>query len=629
MSPAAAQQSFSSVPPVAGASQLQEQARPRLLIVDDIADNRVILTRRFERRGFEIVEADCGRKALEILTASKFDTVLLDVMMPDMSGLEVLAVIRQTYDGSALPVIMVTANNQSSDVVNALELGANDYVAKPVDFAIAMARVNAQVERKRANEALARAISELSSSNERLEQRVAERTVRLSEANAQLKSEIANRQRSEERSQYLAYHDALTGLANRLLFRQELERATHEAKATNESIGVLFIDLDGFKGVNDTLGHAVGDALLKTLASRLLDALGDNVRIARLGGDEFAIMQTSVRQPHGATVLANQIVDLIGIPCKVEGHTISVSASIGISIGGSDADDVEFLLKSADLAMYRAKSDGRGQFRVFDPEMDAAAQARLRMKNDMREALVAGQFRLHYQPQVSMETRQVIGFEALLRWPHPQNGMIPPAEFIPVAEDTGFIVQLGEWVLRQACDEAAAWPVNVSIAVNLSPVQFQKGNIVGTVINALASSGLAASRLELEITEAVLLDKSDRNMQILQQLRALGVKISMDDFGTGFSSLSYLRNFPFDKIKIDQSFVRNMTEDGRSQTIVGAIAGLGQSFGMATIAEGVETLEQLECLAVKGCTEVQGFFYSKAVPGDDVLALIGRINDAS
>ncbi len=606
-----------------------EARKPRLLIVDDIADNRIILTRRFERRNFEIVEADGGKRALEILKSSSFDAVLLDVMMPDISGLDVLKTIRKTQSASALPVIMVTANNQSADVVTALELGANDYVAKPVDFAIALARVNSQVERKRATEALAHAIDALRGSNEQLEQRVAERTARLSEANAQLKNEIASRQRSEERSQYLAYHDALTGLANRLLFREELESALRDAKAINETVAVLFIDLDGFKGVNDTLGHSVGDSLLKVLAGRMLDSLGDNVRIARLGGDEFAVMQTSAKQPHSATLLAGQIVELIGLPCRIEGHTIGVSASIGISVSGPNADDVEYLLKSADLAMYRAKADGRGQYRVFDPEMDAAAQARLQLKNEMRDALVSGHFQLHYQPQVSMESRQVTGFEALLRWPHSERGMISPAEFIPVAEDSGFIVQLGEWALRQACMEAASWPADITIAVNLSPVQFQKGNLVSAVVSALAASGLPARRLELEITEAVLLDRSDRNLLILQQLRALGVRVSMDDFGTGFSSLTYLRNFPFDKIKIDQSFVRNMTEDGRSQTIVGAIAGLGQSFGMTTTAEGVETLEQLECLAVKGCNEVQGFYYSKAVPLSQVLPLIEKINAAA
>jgi EAL domain-containing protein (putative c-di-GMP-specific phosphodiesterase class I) len=302
-------------------------------------------------------------------------------------------------------------------------------------------------------------------------------------------------------------------------------------------------------------------------------------------------------------------------------------------VSGGAGETVENLLKCADLAMYQAKSDGReqlgpGTFRVFDPEMDVAAQAALRLKNEMRIALMNGGFHANYQPLVSIETRQVTGFEALLRWTHDERGVIPPSVFIPIAESTGLIVQLGEWVLREACREAMTWPSNIKIAVNLSPVQFQKGDLVATVVRALGESRLPANRLELEITEAVLLDRSDRNVQILERLRALGVRISMDDFGTGFSSLSYLRNFPFDKIKIDQSFVRNLSSDGRSLTIVSAITGLGQSFGMSTVAEGVATEDQMDCLVLKGCTEAQGEFYSMPVPASEVPELLKRINQA-
>ena len=605
---------------------------PRILIVDDIADNRIILARRFQRRNFDVVEADCGTRALEIIESDSFDVVLLDVIMPDMSGLEVLRKIRASHSSAALPVIMVTANNTSTDIVGALEIGANDYVAKPVDFAVALARVNVQVERKRASEALAGAYEALNQTNERLEQRVVERTAQLSEINQQLKNEIANREVSEARSQYLAFHDALTGLGNRMLFREELQNALKVAQLTNEKLAILFIDLDGFKNVNDTLGHSIGDALLKALSVRMRDNLPENVQIARLGGDEFAVMQAPSNKPEQAISLANTIVEIVNQPCRIDNHTLLVSASIGIAVSNGEDDTVENLLKCADLAMYRAKADGRGSagpgtFRVFDPGMDIAAQQALRLKSEMRQALMTGGFELYYQPLVSMETRQVTGFEALLRWPHAERGMISPAEFIPVAEDTGLIVQLGEWVLREACMEAMKWPGQVRIAVNLSPVQFHRGNLVAVVVSALATSGLAPSRLELEITEAVLLDRTERNVQILQQLREIGVRISMDDFGTGFSSLSYLRSFPFDKIKIDQSFIANLSNDGRSQTIVSAITGLGLSFGMSTAAEGVETEEQIECLGVKGCTEVQGRFYSMPVPSSQVGALLEKINE--
>jgi diguanylate cyclase (GGDEF)-like protein len=610
----------------APSGDVQDRPKPRILVVDDIVDNRNILARRFQKRNFEVVEADCGTAALELIAARSFDTVLLDINMPDMSGLEVLRRIRDAHTPESLPVIMVTANNQNTDIVQALEMGANDYVSKPVEFTVALARVNAQVKRKQASEALASANQALHESNDQLEERVSERTARLIEANQQLMNEMAARRNSEARTQYLAYHDALTGLANRLLFREELQRALDGARRTANPLAIFFIDLDGFKNVNDTYGHSVGDALLKELGDRLLDRLGEGVRVARLGGDEFGILQTSAVQPAGAITLAGVIDELVSTPVRVENHNLNVGASIGIVVSECGEEDAEFLLKAADLAMYRAKSDGGGTYRLFDPEMDVAAQSALRLKMDIREALANGHFSLYYQPIVSMDSKRVTTCEALLRWSHPERGWILPSEFIPLAEDTGLIVQIGEWVLRRACEEALGWPTSVNVAVNLSPVQFQRGKLVESVFSALASSGLKPSRLELEITESVLLGNTERNVTTLRQLRELGVRVSMDDFGTGFSSLSYLRNFPFDKIKIDQSFIRNLLEDSRSETIVGAIAGLGVSFGMTTTAEGVETEEQLKRLVGKGCSEIQGFFYSRPVPAGEVLAMIHRIN---
>jgi diguanylate cyclase (GGDEF)-like protein len=610
----------------ANVAPLPSRAKPRLLVVDDIADNRNILARRFQKRNFEIVEADCGMTALELIAAGSFDTILLDVMMPDMSGLEVLRRIRSGYSPEALPVIMVTANNQSADVVEALELGANDYVSKPVEFAVALARVKAQVERKRTGEALAVANAALNQANEQLEQRVFDRTARLTEANDRLRNEVTARERSEAQNQYLAYHDTLTGLGNRLLFREELQHALAEKRATANTLAILFVDLDGFKSVNDAHGHSIGDALLKMLAGRMLDTLGDTVRIARLGGDEFAILQASCTQPEGAMSLADKIIALSSAPCAIDAYNVTVGASVGIFVSDGESEDVDFLLKAADLAMYRAKADGGGTYRVFDPQMDAAAQAAMRLRSDMREALTRGDFELYYQPIVSTVTGQVTTCEALMRWKHAERGWISPGVFIPVAESTGLIVQLGEWALRKACAEALAWPDDVKVAVNLSSVQFQNGKLVGTVFSALAGSGLAPGRLELEITESVLLGNNDRNATTLKQLHELGVRLSMDDFGTGFSSLSYLRNFPFDKIKIDQSFIRNLVEDGRSKAIVRAITGLATSFCMTSTAEGVETKDQLDCLMGTGCSEIQGYFYARPVPGSEVVELIRKIN---
>jgi len=579
-----------------GTTDGQPGISPRLLIVDDISDNRAILTRRFERRGFEVVEADSGFAAIELIEREPFDLVLLDVMMPGIDGIETLKRIRGLKSASALPVIMVTAKSESDNIVGALELGANDYVTKPVDFAVALARINTQISRKHAEQQVALANEELSKANEDLEQRVEERTKRLIEANHRLKVEIADREESQARSQYLAYHDSLTGLGNRLLFKEQLQEALKDVSVTPHPLAVLFLDLDGFKAVNDTLGHSIGDLLLKSVAAKLRDLIQRTDRIARLGGDEFAILQISAAQPASSIALAEKIIDIVGQPCNIDGHDVTVGASVGIAIGHAGEINTESLLKSADLAMYSAKSDGRGTYRMFDPEMDAIVQARRLLERDMRTALVQNSFKLFYQPLVNLQTQRVTSFEALMRWNHPERGPVSPSEFIPVAEEMGLIIQLGEWALRQACSEAIHWPDKICVSVNLSPLQFSKGNLVSTVISALASSGLPASRLELEITESVLLEKSERNIAILNQLRDLGVRISMDDFGTGYSSIGYLRSFPFDKIKIDQSFVRDLLVDEGSLAIVRAIAGLGVSFGMTTTAEGVETVEQMRRL---------------------------------
>ena len=601
--------------------------RPRLLIVDDISDNRTILTRRFQRRGFDVVEAECGLTAIELIHKESFDLVLLDVMMPGMDGIETLKRIRSQNSASALPVIMVTAKSESTNIVDALELGANDYVTKPVDFAVALARVNTQISRKRAVERVALANEELRKVNEDLERRVEERTSRLIDANQRLKVEIADREESQARSQYLAYHDSLTGLGNRLLFKEQLEEALKDVSVASHPLAVLFLDLDGFKAVNDTLGHSIGDLLLKSVATKLRDILPRTDRIARLGGDEFAILQISAAQPGSSIALAERIIEVVGQPNSIDGHDVTVGASVGIAVARPGDMNTENFLKSADLAMYSAKSDGRGTYRMFDPEMDAIVQARRLLERDMRTALAQDGFRLFYQPLVNLQTKKVTAFEALMRWQHPERGMVPPSDFIPVAEEMGLIVQLGEWALRQACAEATEWPDGICVSVNLSPLQFSKGNLVSSVMSALASAGLPASRLELEITESVLLEKSERNITILNQLRDLGVRISMDDFGTGYSSIGYLRSFPFDKIKIDQSFVRDLLVDEGSLAIVRAIAGLGVSFGMITTAEGVETEEQMRCLNLEGCIEVQGYLYSRPVPADEIVGVLARLDN--
>jgi diguanylate cyclase (GGDEF)-like protein len=599
--------------------------RRRLLIVDDVRDNRVLLRRRFERRGFEVVEAESGLTALDLIDAESFDLVLLDIMMPGIDGIETLKRIRKQKSASQLPVIMVTGKTATENMVEALQLGANDYVTKPVDFAVALARVEVQISRKRAEEQAAFATDELRKTNEDLERRVAERTGRLIEANQKLKIEIAEREELQAKSQYLAYHDSLTGLGNRLLFKEHLEEALTDVTIAPHQVAVLFLDLDGFKSVNDTLGHSVGDLLLKSIAAKLRNILRPTDRISRLGGDEFAILQMSVVQPESSIALAQEILAIAEQEFDIDGHDVTVGASIGIAIASPGETDAETILKSADLAMYSAKSDGRGTYRMFDPEMDSIVQARRILEKDLRTAFSQNEFRLFYQPLVNLHTKRVKAFEALMRWEHPERGLIPPSEFIRVAEEMGLIVPLGEWALRQACAEAMDWPSEVCVSVNLSPLQFSKGNLVSTVVSALASSGLPGSRLELEITETILLEKTERNVSILNQLRGLGVRISMDDFGTGYSSIGYLRSFPFDKIKIDQSFVRDLLVDEGSLAIVRAIARLGVSFGITTTAEGVETEEQMHCLSLEGCVEAQGYLLSKPVPASEVSELLNRL----
>jgi diguanylate cyclase (GGDEF)-like protein len=386
---------------------------------------------------------------------------------------------------------------------------------------------------------------------------------------------------------------------------------------------VLCIDLDNFKAVNDTLGHLHGDLLLQSVAARLRSRLREEDVVARLGGDEFAILQGDIAQPADVAGLAQRLLDAIGEPYDLDGHLVTVGASIGIAIVPGDGESSEELLKNADMALYRSKADGKGTYRFFEAEMDARVQARRRLELELRAALQTGGLDVHYQPLVNLGTGEVTGYEALMRWPHRERGMIPPAEFIPVAEETGLITQIGAFVLRCACTDAAQWPRPLTVSVNLSPLQFKAGNLYQVVSQTLKETGLSPARLELEITETLLLDKSGTVLATLHALRALGVRIAMDDFGTGYSSLSYLRSFPFDKIKIDRTFVRGMGASGDAQAIVRAIIGLGASLGMTITAEGVETESDLAQLRQEGCQEGQGYLFSMALPQGEVLAALG------
>jgi len=435
--------------------------------------------------------------------------------------------------------------------------------------------------------------------------------------------DIAERKRAEAQIARLAHYDPLTELPNRLLFQKDLSAALSRAARREELVAVHCIDLDRFKTVNDTLGHPIGDALLKTAAERLRACVREGDTVARLGGDEFAVVQCGLTDLTGATRLAGRIVEALAETFALQGHQVMIGGSVGVAVSPNDGTGTDELLKKADMALYRAKADGRGTFHFFERKMDDELQARRALELDLRVALAEGQFELYYQPLFSLGADRVMGCEALLRWRHPTRGMVSPGDFIPIAEEIGLINPLGEWVLREACREAAGWPEHVRLAVNLSPAQFRDKHLVGIVVSALAASGLPAERLELEITESVLLQDTAGNMSILHDLKALGVRISMDDFGTGYSSLSYLRSFPFDKIKIDQTFVRDILDDADALAIIKAVLDLGASLGITTTAEGVESVEQLDELRRQGCGEIQGYFISRPKPAAEIAAMLG------
>jgi diguanylate cyclase (GGDEF)-like protein/PAS domain S-box-containing protein len=435
--------------------------------------------------------------------------------------------------------------------------------------------------------------------------------------------DITERHRAEEHIAHMARHDALTDLPNRVLLREKMAEGLARVEAHGEQMAVFYLDLDNFKAINDTLGHPIGDKLLGTIAERVRGVVGEGDTVARLGGDEFAVLQCNATA-RAAEMLARRLVEVVSEPVIIDGQEINSGVSIGVAMAPGDGTAADHLMKCADLALYRAKAEGRATFRFFEPDMDARIQARRALELDLRRALVAGEFFLVYQPQINLAANELVAMEALLRWRHGERGTVPPSEFIPLAEEMGLIVPLGEWVLREACKECARWPDPIKIAVNLSPVQFRNRGLVAMVTHALAAARLAPHRLELEITEAVLLQDDEAIVAMLHQLRALGVRISMDDFGTGYSSLSYLRSFPFDKIKIDRSFIKDVERNRDSASIIRAIAGLGASLGIETTAEGIETDEQLELVRRAGCTEMQGYLVSPPRPACELAELIAR-----
>ncbi|HJU31635.1 MAG TPA: EAL domain-containing protein [Hyphomicrobiaceae bacterium] len=543
--------------------------KPSVLVVDDDAFSRAVVSKKVAKFS-DVVEAEDGLEALDRLKSMVFDLAVVDLEMPGFNGLDLIRCVRNHPKLKHIPILVLTANETRSALESALMAGATSFLLKPLNWKTFGEHINHVLH-------------------------------------------------LAYRAGHLALHDTLTGLPNRVLLNERLSQALSRAEA-GEAVATHMLDLDHFKHVNDAYGHGVGDKLLCVVAERLRGVVREADTVARMGGDEFAVVQ-SISSVADATALARRIVDAVGAPYDIEGHLAVIGASVGIALGPCDGATPDQLLINADLALYRAKAQGRGEVRIFETEMHTQMVARRNMEKDLRKALRAGEFELRYQPFVNLQTDQVIGFEALIRWHHPENGTIPPAAFIPLSEETGLIREIGEWALLQACITAARWPENVSIAVNISPRQFEDPAFVDVVQSALAASGLAANRLELEITESSLLSDSARTLDMLHRIQELGVRIANDDFGTGYSSLSNLRTFRFDRLKIDRSFVKDLESCSSSLNIVRAVAALASGLGIPATAEGVENTAQMASVRSEGCTDMQGYAISEPLPAETIEKL--------
>src|SRR2546430_2906209 len=688
----------------------------KLLIVDDNEMNRDMLARRLERKGYAVGVAESAQQLLEQIKREGADVVLLDIEMPDMSGLEALKTLREAYSPIELPVIMVTAKNQSEDIVKALDLGANDYITKAGDFTVTLARIATQLSHKRAQEALreseeryalaARGANDglwdwnllthimyfsprwksmLGYHEGEIGDKLEEWLDRIHDSDRErVKDELAAHQKgltphfeSEQRvlnkdgtfrwmlSRGLAVRDAsgkatrmagsqtditegkvtdpLTGLPNRLLFIDRLGRVIKHAKRRKDHLfAVLFLDLDGFKMINDSVGHLIGDQLLLGVANRLekclratdtVARLGESFTVARLGGDEFTVLLDDLKDPNDAKRAAERLMKALTAPFVLGGKEVFTSVSIGIALSNPAYEQPEDILRDADTAMYRAKSLGKARFEVFDADMRASVMARLQLETDLGGALERGGFRNFYQPIVALHSGEIARFEALSRWQHPTRGLVGPNEFIPVAEETGLIRELGWWNLREACRQISEWRAgsianrHLTISVNLSAKQFLQPNLVEDIRKLLLELALPPEALKLEITESTVMADPSAAAKMLQQMKSLGIRLAIDDFGTGYSSLSYLHRFPLDTLKIDRSFISGIgdgatNEDGTE--IARTILPMASNLHLEVVAEGVETGEQLALLTRLKCKYGQGFYFSKPLPAADAAVLLEK-----
>jgi diguanylate cyclase (GGDEF)-like protein len=596
-----------------------------ILVVDDIADNLQILAKTLTNQGYQVRCAKNGSMALRGASTILPDLILLDIKMPDLDGYEVCQQLKANKETCDIPVIFLSALDDVLDKVKAFEVGGVDYISKPIQVKEVLVRVKNQISLQ-----LAKAkITEL---NQDLEKRVYQRTIKLKTVVQKLREEINERRRVQQQLVHDALHDSLTGLPNRALLIERIDFAIAHAKRNpNYRYGLLFIDLDRFKVINDSLGHFIGDQLLIAVSRLLQECVRENDLVSRLGGDEFVILLDGVDNIHDVTSIGERIQQKLRSPFELEGQQIFTSASIGIVFSSDEYGNPADLMRDADIAMYRSKDEGKARYTIFDQKMYDETLKLVELENNLRFALKRGELAMHYQPIISVDSNNLVGFEALIRWHHPERGLISPVEFIPIAEDTGLIVEIGEWLLKEACQQLQAWRQQFSfipkinslkMSINLAIQQLQEPDFINKLDQILLETGLDGSSLRLEITESVLIEPEGNIQNTLRKIKNRNIKLSIDDFGTGYSSLSYLRRFPIDNLKIDRSFIHQMNFDSENFEIVRLIITLAKTLGMKTISEGVETSLQLNQLKGLGCEFAQGYLFSIPLAPKEIESML-------
>ncbi len=698
-----------------------ETTNPLILIVDDDAGARLLLSETLKQANFRVSEAENGVHALELFSKNRPDLVMLDVEMPDMDGFAVCAKLRAEYGAHNVPIVMVTGLDDTQSIHRAYEVGATDFLTKPINWAILPHRVRYIVRMGKVVEEFRKSESRLANAQRiaklgNWEWHIDANTLRCSEetyrifglrppevgssytalfnsihpadrdavekalnralfqqkpynidhrivfpngserfVNQQAEvmfnrngepvhmigtvQDVTDRKLAEDQIRTLAYYDTLTDLPNRRMFKEYLEKVLSRARRQDELAAIFVLDLDRFKRINDTLGHSMGDLLLREVAQRLHASVrredfiarhhGDTASsnsVARLGGDEFALLLTDITSLQDAARIARRTLAVLSEPYLLDQQEIFITASVGITIYPHDGDNVETLLKNADTAMYHAKAEGRNNYQYYTKSMNATAFERLAMENSLRRALERNEFELFYQPQLNIETGNIVGMEALMRWNHPDMGMVSPIEFIPLAEESGMIVLMGEWGLRAACEQNKAWQEAgfppLTMSVNISSLQFKQQNLTTVVAKILNDTRLDPRYLDLELTEGTVMQNAEDTIATLHSLKEMGIRLSIDDFGTGYSSLSYLKRFPLHTLKVDRSFVKDLTKDPDDEAITHAIIAMANSLGLKVIAEGVETEDQLRFLASRGCDEMQGYLFSPPLSASKITELL-------